>query len=337
MESLIIAVLSRKRPPAVVGYVVSLVLVLGVAGLEHIFPPALHRYLPFLLVVFFVAVLFGRPQGLLATLVSAGLGDGVTDLLFEGRLPGAEEALFVLLFLLVGTAMSLLIESLRSVICKLIDTQAETELLLDELAHRTRNDLMMIASVLGLQAMRQTDVQARSALESAVARVRVIAEAQERLRKSGKHGKVEVASYLRALGHGLAELLRDVRPIAVQVEASPMEVDASVAVSIGLMTNELVTNAFKYAFPEGRGGTVQVVLERAGEGIVLSVRDDGVGVPPTRRDGLGTRLVRLLASHLGGKVEPVAVPHGHRVDVLLPVKPTAMEAASPTSPASGAG
>ncbi|UGB39665.1 sensor histidine kinase [Frateuria soli] len=323
MESLIIAVLSRKRPPAVLGYLVSIALVLAVAWLEHLFPSALHRYLPFLLVVFFVALFFGRPQGLLATLVSAALGDGVPDFMFTGRVPGPEEALFLVLFLVVGSAMALLIESLRSVVCKLMETQAETSLLLDELAHRTRNDLMMVASVLGLQAMRQTDPHARSALESAVARVRVIAEAQERLRKSGKHGKVEVASYLRALGHGLAELLRDVRPITVRVEASPMDLDASVAVSIGLMTNELVTNAFKYAFPEGRGGTVQIVLERAGEGIVLSVRDDGIGAPPARRDGLGTRLVRLLASHLGGRVEPVTVAQGHRVDVRLPVKPAA--------------
>ncbi|MGN2244493.1 sensor histidine kinase [Frateuria sp. GZRR33] len=321
MEKLIVAVLSRKRPPAVAGYIVSFGLVLAVLGLEQLFTPALHRYLPFLLVVFFASIIFGRPIGLFTTLFSALLGDGVIGLVLHRRSPAADEVLFFVLFVAVGAATAVVIDALRSAVCKLLDAEAETSLLLDELAHRTRNDLMMIASVLGLQAMRQSDPHARQALESAVARVRVIAEAQERLRKSGKHGEVEVASYLRALGHGLAELLRDVRPIRVRVLATPMFVDAPVAVSIGLIANELVTNAFKYAFPDGQGGTVQITLQPSAEGVVLSVEDDGVGVPPAKKDGLGTRLVQLLTSHLGGTVQSMPRERGHGVRVLLPVKP----------------
>jgi two-component sensor histidine kinase len=281
MENLIVRVLSRKRPPAAVGYVVALGLVLAVLLLEYAYSPMLHRYLPFLPAVFVSALFFGRAAGLFATLLSAALGDDVVSLLRDGTAPEPTEMLFILLYVAVGCAVSWLIEALHGAVRKLLETEAETSLLLDELAHRTRNDLMMVASVLSLQAMRQSDPHARAALESAVARVRVIAEAQERLRKSGKQGEVEVAAYLRALGHGLAELLRDVRPIVVHVNAIPMAVDASVAVSIGLIANELVTNAFKYAFPDGEGGTVQITLEPAGEGIVLSVDDDGVGVPPS--------------------------------------------------------
>ena len=154
--------------------------------------------------------------------------------------------------------------------------------------------------------------------------MRVIAEAQERLCKSGKHGEVEVAAYLRALGHGLAEILRDVRPIRVRVLATKMLVDAPVAVSIGLIANELVTNAFKYAFPDGQGGTVQITLELTAAGVVLSVEDDGVGVPPSKKDGLGTRLVQLLASHLGGTVQAMPREYGHGVKVLLPIKSAAV-------------
>lgn len=323
MENLIVAVLSKKRPPAVAGYIVCCGLVLAVLGLEHLFPPALHRYLPFLPVVFFTSIFFGRPVGLFATLLSATFGDGVIGLVFHRRSPAADELLFLVLFVVVGAAIAVVIEALRSAVCKLLAAEAETSLLLDELAHRTRNDLMMIASVLGLQAMRQSDPHAREALESAVARVRVIAEAQERLRKSGKHGEVEVASYLRALGHGLAELLRDVRPIRVRVLATPMYVDAPVAVSIGLIANELVTNAFKYAFPDGQGGTVQITLESTGDGVALSVEDDGIGVAPSKKDGLGTRLVQLLASQLGGTVHGTPRERGHGVKVLLPIKPAA--------------
>jgi two-component sensor histidine kinase len=323
MENRIVAVLSRKRPPAVVGYVVAAGLVFAVLFFEYVFRPALHHYLPFLPAVILSALLFGRSAALFATLLSALLGDDVLGLLLYGDALGLNEFVFVFLYVAVGCAVAWVIEALHDAIEKLLAVEAETSLLLDELAHRTRNDLMMVASVLGLQAMRQSDPHARAALESAVARVRVIAEAQERLRKSGKQGQVEVAAYLRALGHGLAELLRDVRPIVVRVKATPMAVDAPVAVSIGLIANELVTNAFKYAFPDGQGGTVQITLEPAGEGMVLSVEDDGVGAEPSKKDGLGTRLVQLLASHLGGTVERLPRERGHGVRVRLPIKPVA--------------
>lgn len=321
MENLIVTVLSRKRPPAAVGYLVAAGLVLAVLVFEETFRPALHRYLPFLPAVFVAALFFGRPAGLFATLLSAACGDDVIAFLRDCIAPRPTELLFVLLYVVVGCATAWLVEALRGAVVKLLDAEAETALLLDELSHRTRNDLMMISSVLGIQAMRQTDPIARDALESAVARVRVIAEAQERLRKTGKQGQVEVAAYLRALGHGLAELLRDVRPIVVRVKTTPMAVDAPVAVSIGLIANELVTNAFKYAFPDGQGGTVQITLEQVSEGMVLSVEDDGVGAPPTKQDGLGTRLVQLLASHLGGTVERLPRERGHGVRVRLPIKP----------------
>jgi two-component sensor histidine kinase len=323
MENRIVAVLSRKRPPAAVGYVVSAAMVFVLLLFEYAFRPALHHYLTFLPAVFLASLFFGRPAGIFATLLSAALGDDVLGMLLDGAPLEATELVFVLLYLVVGCTIAWLIEVLHDAVNKLLAAEAETSLLLDELAHRTRNDLMMVASVLGLQAMRQDDPQARAALESAVARVRVIAEAQERLRKSGKQGQVEVAAYLRALGHGLAELLRDVRPIVVRVKAAPMAVDAPVAVSIGLIANELVTNAFKYAFPDGQGGAVQITLEPVGEGMVLSVEDDGVGVPASKKDGLGSRLVQLLASHLGGTVRSVSVSRGHRVEVLLPVRPSA--------------
>ena len=323
MENLIVRVLSRKRPPAAAGYAVATALVLVVSLFEFIYNPALHRYLPFLPAVFLSTLFFGRPAGLFATLLSAALGDDVITLLRDGTAPEPTDILFVLLYAVLGCTVAWLIEALHEAVCKLLRAEAETSLLLDELAHRTRNDLMMISSVLNLQAMRQNDPHAREALESAVSRVRVIAEAQERLRTSGKHGEVEVGAYLRALGHGLAELLRDVRPIRVRVLAAPMYVDAPIAVSIGLIANELVTNAFKYAFPDGQGGTVQITLGAADGGVVLSVEDDGIGVTPSKKNGLGTRLVQLLASHLGGTVQGMPRERGHGVKVLLPIKPAA--------------
>jgi two-component sensor histidine kinase len=184
---------------------------------------------------------------------------------------------------------------------------------------------MMISQVLAFQAQRESQAQVREALESAVARVRVVAQAQERLRSSGTQGRVEVASYRQALGHGLCDLLQDVRPITVRVDATPMMLEASAAVSIGLIANELVTNAFKHAFPDDLGGTVKVQLAPLGGGIVLAVEDDGVGCAAVQGNGLGSRLVQLLVLHMGGRLERESVARGHHVRVTLPIKPGAAE------------
>lgn len=93
-------------------------------------------------------------------------------------------------------------------------------------------------------------------------------------------------------------MLRDVRPIAVVVHSDKVEVTSSSAVSVGLIVNELATNAFKYAFPD-RGGTVKVSLSRQPFSLELIVEDDGVGCPPevSQRDGFaaGTPYRRTIA------------------------------------------
>jgi two-component sensor histidine kinase len=323
VENLIIAVLSRKRPHAAVGYAVTLLLVIAVLLAELHSPPPSHPYLPFVLVILLAALAFGRGAGLFATLLSAVVADWCFIGASGGFSTNWPKFGLLLLFIAIGIGISILVDELCHAVRKLHLAEAEKSLLLDELSHRTRNDMMLIASVLALQAMRETEPHTRSALDSAVARVRVVAAAQERLSSSGQQGQVEVSSYLKALGDGLGDLLRDVRPITVHVHASPMAVAAPIAVSIGLMMNELVTNAFKYAFPDGQDGTVQVSLERADNGIALSVQDDGVGCPAESIGGLGTRLVQKLAAQLGGKLERQSSPRGHHVRITLPINPAA--------------
>jgi two-component sensor histidine kinase len=178
----------------------------------------------------------------------------------------------------------------------------------------------MISSVLALQARSQKEPGARKALESAVARVSVIAQAQERLRGAHEGGTVELEDYLQSLCSGLGDVLRDVRPIAVRVHAERLEVTSSRAVSIGLIVNELVTNAFKYAFPEDRGGTVTVILKREKDQIVLVVSDDGVGCPETPPKGVGSRLIQLLAAQCGGTtIRDTGAGAGCRVTATLPI------------------
>lgn len=320
VKDLILATLSRKRPPIAAGYALTLVLVLLVLWLEWSFPQTFHRYMPFLPIVLFAAVAFGRSAGILATLSSAAAANYFAMSSYGSFAVRWPEAIFLLLYLVVCLAFAWFTDALFHTVSELRRAESEKSLLLEELVHRTRNDLMMVISVLTVQARRHSDPQVRAELESAVARVRAICEVQERLRSVGKQGQVEIAGYLRELGHGLGQLQQDVRPIVVRVNAEQARVRAPVAMAIGLIVNELITNAFKYAFPEGRGGTVEVRLQRDAEGMVLSVQDDGTGCPAGKAGGMGSRLVGLLASQLGGKVERLPSERGHHVRVALPIR-----------------
>ena len=180
----------------------------------------------------------------------------------------------------------------------------------------------MISSVLTLQAKSQPEATAKAALKSAIARVGVIARAQDQLRGDMDGGVVALSGYLEGLCHSLGDVLREVRPIAMIVTSDHVQVSSSDAVSIGLIVNELVTNSFKYAYPESKGGTVNVSLSRSDGGMEIVVTDDGVGCPPSPTPGTGSRLVRLLAAQLKGIVtRDHAVTTGCRTVVRLPIRP----------------
>lgn len=285
---------------------------------------ALERYLheeAFLLFVpllVIVPYLFDRGTGYLATALSAALAG---YFFVEPRETFAFQHKLVPLAIYVATgcAAAVTAERLRAAVRKLERSEAQMKLLLDELSHRARNNLMMVASMLSLQARAIEDPAARAALDSTVARVNVIARAQERLRPSRDHtGRVEISGYLETICLSLGDLLRDVRPIAVRVHAPKLDVPESLAVAIGLMTNELVTNAFKYAYPDERGGTIDVRVARQDAVLTVTVEDDGVGYPSGGRTGMGSRLISLLAAQQGGRVERESLPKGCRVSILLP-------------------
>ena len=224
------------------------------------------------------------------------------------------------LFLATCVGITEVTEALRRVLDRTTRAEQENSLLLQELEHRTKNDLQMVASVLGLQANTHADTAVKAALRSAVGRIQVIARAHDRLQRRDPVATVRTDDYLRDLCHDLGELLRDVRPIAVSVEAERIELPTSVAVPLGLLTNELVTNAFKYAFPDDRGGTIRVSLRRAdATWAELSVADDGVGCSGEPRQGLGTMLTALLSRQLGGTIAREATGPGCRVVVKFPL------------------
>ncbi|NLV30053.1 MAG: PAS domain-containing protein [Acidobacteria bacterium] len=185
----------------------------------------------------------------------------------------------------------------------------EKEVLLKEIHHRVKNNLQIISSLLNLQSAEIEDPQANQKFKESQDRVKAMALIHERLYQSSDLARIDFSGYVRSLtGH----LVRSYRVNAsairlnLEVESVPMSLD--VAIPCGLVINELVSNAFKYAFPEGKNGCIDVRFYAGSDGgLHLSVRDDGVGCAPDwnpdRCDSLGLKLVRSLTEQLGGTIE----------------------------------
>ncbi len=181
----------------------------------------------------------------------------------------------------------------------------ESSLLLHEVRHRVANSLQIIASVLLQNARKTESAETRVHLKDAHNRVMSVA-ALERLLSASDDGSVEAHIYFTSLCDNIsASLIGEADHIALTVEGGEGVVEARVLVSLGLIVTELVINALKHAFPEGRRGKITVDYNFHGPNWILCVRDDGVGMPVAAplRSGLGTSIVGALARQLNASVE----------------------------------
>jgi PAS domain S-box-containing protein len=183
------------------------------------------------------------------------------------------------------------------------------EMYLRELHHRVKNNLQVISSMLYLQARHAKDPEALEILRESRGRVRSIAMIHEKLNRDPELRTINFADYMRDL---VADLTRtyaaDPNRILVTVSAEDLTFEIDTAIPCGLIINELVSNVFKHAFPEGRSGQVNISLERADtDEYRLVVRDDGIGLPKDSdwRTGssLGLALVTDLTRQLDGAME----------------------------------
>jgi len=268
--------------------------------------------------IFLASVLFDRGSGFYATALSIALSIAV--LRPAGSwFPPQQYLLPFVLFVLVGLALATMSEALRKALEKAVAAEQAAEVLLYELNHRIRNNLAMVASVLELQRRAQKDPAAKDAFASAAGRVHVIANAHNHLLPKEGQSLIDMREYLTVCCQNLGDALRDVRPIAVTVNAEQILLRDDKAVSVGLIVNELVTNAFKYAFSNDQGGTVNVVLQQERDHMLkLVVEDDGKGCPEDLKEGLGSRIVRLLAQQLGSTITREPANPGCRVSLTIP-------------------
>lgn len=197
------------------------------------------------------------------------------------------------------------------------EAASKNSVLLQEVRHRVANSLQIIASVLLRNARSTTSEETRGHLENAHHRVMSVA-ALERLLSTSEAGNIEVHAYFTLLCESIsASMIDDVDQISLVVEGGDAVVEARVSASLGLIVTELVINALKHAFPDGRPGKITIGYKPYGPNWVLYVRDDGVGTPltPPVRTGLGASIVAALARQLHAVVEITPGQPGTRVSI----------------------
>jgi two-component sensor histidine kinase len=200
---------------------------------------------------------------------------------------------------------------------KLVEEEREAalrqrELLLKELNHRVKNNLQMVSSLLNLQAARMTDPVAQEQFRKAMDRVQSVGDIHARLYQGEQLGRIDFDQYLNDLCDRLRDSMLDGKAITLKVDAEPLVLDLDRAIPLGLIVNELVTNAIKHAFPDGSRGDIRVELRTGnGDGLRLSIGDSGRGIQDgggQDRQGLGMRLVQGLLQQVGGTIEVKHAP-----------------------------
>jgi two-component sensor histidine kinase/CheY-like chemotaxis protein len=207
---------------------------------------------------------------------------------------------------------------------ELLAAKETAEMLLREVNHRVANSLQLVASLVVMQQRSMvSDPAAREALSETHGRIAAIAQIHRRLYTSDDVRFVELNTYLQGLVEELEAAMRAAgREHAIALDAQPLRVATDKAVSIGVIVTELVTNAFKYAYPPAKAGEIRVRLTLAHGRGVLAVEDDGVGWnpdEPSQGTGLGTKIMRAMAANLQTHLDIRRQAHGTHVALTFPL------------------
>jgi two-component sensor histidine kinase len=200
------------------------------------------------------------------------------------------------------------------------------QVLLKEVNHRVKNSLQVVLAMLQLQASATGDHTLSERLNEAASRVNAVGRAYERLAYNADYENINLTEYLREI---IGDLQGTVAPCQIQFDPpEAVQFAADRAILVGLIVNELVSNAGKHAYPDGSGGPIQVrtVRQSEQESILISVRDEGAGLPagfdPETSKRLGTRMVNALSKQLGGEVTRLTAPLGTNFTLVIPIGPS---------------
>lgn len=186
---------------------------------------------------------------------------------------------------------------------------AQNELLLKEIHHRVKNNLQTISSLLSLQSESISDKSAFDAIQESKNRVTSMALLHQKLYQGENLAAIEMRDYFETIGKTIIDSFGEkAENISLKIDMSEVELDVDTAVPIGLITNELITNSLKYAFPNKQKGQISITLTSEENGLLkLNIADNGQATqeePSSKKDnGFGTLLIQLLTTQLGGQLE----------------------------------
>lgn len=205
----------------------------------------------------------------------------------------------------VGALQTQLLSTTQEALEDQSKAASEREVLLRELYHRVKNNLQIIQSLLRLGA-RHLSPEQREPFETAVRRIGAMARVHTLLYNSPDLASIDLKDYLASIVTETSEGFgADALGIRTRLDALSMRVPLDAAIPIAFIAIELLTNAYKHAFPDGRSGTIDVIAKKEGENGILIITDDGIGVPEAKggRKPLGLNLVSKLVEQIGGTLE----------------------------------
>lgn len=181
---------------------------------------------------------------------------------------------------------------------------AENELLLREIHHRVKNNLEVVSSLLALQSAQVSDQNVKDAMLEGQNRVQSIGIVHQKLYRGENLAAVEMKDYFLNLSENILDTFGADSRVTIECAMNELELDIDTAVPLGLITNEILTNALKYAFPDGRKGAIKIQLEKTDpHNLRLKIADNGVGKSGAIQGaGFGSQLVALLTQQLDGKL-----------------------------------
>lgn len=208
---------------------------------------------------------------------------------------------------------------------RMLASLREKEVLLKEVHHRVKNNLQIVTSLLYLQAARTDDPRLAELLRESRNRIASIALVHQMLYQTPDLSRIPFDTYVRDLAHSLyGSYGISTDRIALRVRAQGLILSVGAGVPCGLVLNEILSNALKYAFPGGARGTVAVELELLDDQYRLRVADDGVGLPEDidrrARSSLGMKLIERLAAQLGGTLRRESCTKGTSYELRFPAE-----------------
>jgi len=182
----------------------------------------------------------------------------------------------------------------------------EKELLLKEIHHRVKNNLAIISSLLNLQSYNIEDQKARDSFKEIQNRTRSMALIHEKLYQSTDLKRIDFGEYIKTISAELFRTYADPARVKLKTHVENIYLDINTAIPLGLIINEIITNSFKHAFPDGRKGEIQINFHKKNHHYEFMVKDNGIGLPDDldfkNTDTLGLQLVNSLTQQIDGEI-----------------------------------